>query len=333
MWSPTEGLPPAAYFEAAYPGFSRPDAKLGTDVCAAGHPCRDADRRAGRERLGLRRATWRSRSATSTRSCRCRAPGVEQPGDVRDRDRDLDLRHGASAPTRSACPASPGSRGTGSCRGCTATRPDRRPSATCSRGSCARSTVRRETYERLEQGAAAFGPGETGLLALDWFNGNRSILADADLTGAIFGLTLQSSPDQIYRALLESIAFGNRRIIDNFTEHGIALDEIVACGGIAERSPLTMQLIADTSGLPVTVPASGEVPARGAALFGAVAAGVFDEIGAAVRAASPPTAHTYLPDGDAFKTYDRVYAIYRELYETLGSSPVAAAARAQADRD
>ena len=78
-------------------------------------------------------------------------------------------------------------------------------------------------YERLEAGAAQLAPGETGLLALDWFNGNRSILADADLTGAILGLTLQSTPDQIYRALLESIAFGNRRIIDNFTEHGIAL--------------------------------------------------------------------------------------------------------------
>ena len=143
-------------------------------------------------------------------------------------------------------------------------------------------------------------PGETGLVALDWFNGNRSILADADLTGAIFGLTLHSSPAEIYRALLESIAFGNRRIIDNFTEHGLELSEIVAVGGIAERSPLTMQLIADTSGMTVHVPTWREIPARGAALFGAVAAGVYDDIDAAIDATRPssvdaPTPRTRRP--------------------------------------
>src|SRR5947199_8581845 len=100
-----------------------------------------------------------------------------------------------------------------------------------------------DAYGQLEHGAARFAAGETGLVALDWFNGNRSILADADLSGVIFGLTLHSSPAEIYRALLESIAFGNRRIVDNFTEHGLTLSEIVACGGIAERSPLTMQLL------------------------------------------------------------------------------------------
>ena len=96
-----------------------------------------------------------------------------------------------------------------------------------------------DLYERLERGAAQIRPGETGLLALDWFNGNRSILADADLTGAILGLTLQSSPEQIYRALLEAIAFGNRRIIDNFTEHGIALSGSWPAAGSpsAARSP------------------------------------------------------------------------------------------------
>ena len=145
----------------------------------------------------------------------------------------------------------------------------------------------RDTYARLEAEAAKLGPGETGLVALDWFNGNRSILADADLTGAIFGLTLHSSPSEIYRALLESIAFGNRRIIDNFTEHGLELSEIVAVGGIAERSPLTMQLIADTSGMTVHVPTWREIPARGAALFGAVAAGVYDDIDAAIAATRP----------------------------------------------
>jgi L-ribulokinase len=185
-------------------------------------------------------------------------------------------------------------RGTGSCPACTATRPARWRSLLL--------------------------PGATGLLALDWWNGNRTILADADLSGAILGLTLQTTPAEIYRALLESIAFGNRRIMDNFEEHGLALERIVACGGIAAKSPLTMQLIADTSGRPVDVPSSGEVPARGAALFGAVAAGAFPTIGAAVAATRPAVSRTYAPDRAAGAVYDRVYAIYRELYELLGRS-------------
>jgi len=138
----------------------------------------------------------------------------------------------------------------------------------------------------------------------------------------IFGLTLQSTVEQMYRALLESIAFGNRRIIENFEEHGLALTEIVACGGIAERSPLTMQLFADTSGLEVHVPASSEIPARGAALFGAVAAGSFPDIAAAVAAMRPGTARTYRPDPAAKEIYDQVYAVYRNLYQTLGHSQV-----------
>src|SRR5581483_12276594 len=115
-------------------------------------------------------------------------------------------------------------------------------------------------FGELEAAAAALAPGESGLVALDWFNGNRSILADADLTGAIVGLTLQSTREEIYRALLESIAFGSRRIMDNFEEHGLVLSEIVAGGGIAERSPLMMQLLADTSGRRVHVPEVSEIP-------------------------------------------------------------------------
>src|SRR6185437_15695523 len=137
-------------------------------------------------------------------------------------------------------------------------------------------------YAALEADAGQLAPGSTGLLALEGWNGNRSILADARLTGVIAGLTLQTTQEEIYRALLEAIAFGNRRIMDNFTEHGIELNEIVACGGIAEKSPLTMQLIADISGRSVHVPDSGLIPARGAALFAAVAAGLYDDIGAAI---------------------------------------------------
>jgi L-ribulokinase len=182
-----------------------------------------------------------------------------------------------------------------------------------------RRLVTERSYEELEQAAAQMAPGQTGLLALDWWNGNRSILGDADLTGAIFGLTLQSTPEEIYRALLESIAFGNRRIVDNFVEGGIEVPELVACGGIAVRSPLTMQLLADISGRRVRVPDSEEIPARGSALFGAVAAGYFDDIYSAIEATRPDDLRVYEPDAQATETYDRVYAIYRQLYDLLGS--------------
>ncbi len=178
------------------------------------------------------------------------------------------------------------------------------------------------SYAALEAAAARLSPGETGLVALDWWNGNRTILADADLTGVIAGLTLHSSKVEIYRALLESIAYGNRRIMDNFDEHGFELTEIVACGGIAERSPLIMQLLADTSGRPVHVPASSEIPARGSALFGAVAAGYFEDIATAIAATRPTIARTYVPDPAAKSTYDKVYSVYRRLYERLGRSEV-----------
>jgi L-ribulokinase len=177
-------------------------------------------------------------------------------------------------------------------------------------------------FEALEQGASKLAPGQTGLLVLDWWNGNRSILADADLSGVICGLTLHTTAEQIHRALLESIAFGNRRIMDNFEEHGLGLSEIVAVGGIAERSPLVMQLLADTSGREVRVPSSGEIPARGAALFGAVAAGAFEDIAAAIAATRPSVARTYRPNPAAKEIYDQLYGVYRTLYETLGRSQV-----------
>ena len=128
-------------------------------------------------------------------------------------------------------------------------------------------------HEEFERSAARIAPGASGLVALDWWNGNRTILGDADLSGVIAGLTLATTPAEIYRALLESVAFGTRRIIENFVEHDVAIDEVVACGGIAERSALMMQLLADVTGLPITIPDSTEIPARGAALFGALAAG------------------------------------------------------------
>lgn len=176
----------------------------------------------------------------------------------------------------------------------------------------------------LEEAAAKLAPGENGLIALDWWNGNRSILADANLSGLIVGLTLSTQTPAIYRALLEATAMGTRRIIDNFREHGVELRELVACGGLAQKSPLLMQIYADVCGLPVTVRVSSEIPARGAALYGAVAAGGsgggFDTIAAAAVAMAPALHSRYMPNATAVKVYEEIYRIYRDVYEWFGTT-------------
>ena len=317
MWSPEEGLPPVEYFEAAYPGFNRPAAKLGTEFAPLGTRAGNL-REEFAERLGLSApvavAVGNVDSFVSVPGAGVESPGtfvmvvgtsicdlVVDPAEVRlpgitgvVRDGILPGLYGYEA----------GQAAVGDMLAWFV--------ETLAPPGCEHTT--------LEQAAAAVAPGASGLVALDWWNGNRTILADADLSGVLVGLTLQTTREQIYRALLESIAFGNRRIIENFEEHGMQLEEIVACGGIAEKSPLTMQLLADTSGLRVSVPDSAQVPARGAALFGALAAGYFPDIDAAIAATRPPIAHSYVPDAGAREVYDRVYAVYRELYERLGRS-------------
>ncbi|KLU63135.1 ribulokinase [Peptococcaceae bacterium CEB3] len=182
---------------------------------------------------------------------------------------------------------------------------------------------RRNVYDYLEGLAASLAPGESGLLALDWWNGNRSILGDADLSGTIIGLTLSTRPEDIYRALLESTAMGTRRIVENFAQHGIEVNELVICGGIAQRSPLLMQIYADVCALPVVVRNSSEIPARGAALYGAVAAGSgmggYDSIGEAGNALAPEVLHTYLPQSGGKKVYEEIYQLYRTAYDYFGS--------------
>ena len=317
MWSPVNGLPPTAYFEAAYPGFGEPAAKLGHEFLPLGT-------RAGRltaeraRRMGL---TEQVVVAVGNVDSFVSVPGagVSRPGifvtvigtsicDMVLGTEEIQLPGITGVAADGILPGLYGYEAGQVAVGDMLAWFHR----TLGRGP--------DAFAGLEREAAALGPGETGLVALDWFNGNRSILADADLTGVLVGLTLHSRTEHIYRALLESIAFGNRRIMDNFSEHGVPLEQIVACGGIAQRSPLTMQLIADISARPVHVPASSEIPARGAALFGAVAAGLYTGIEAAVQATGEPSEHTYTPDAAAGRVYDGVYAIYRRLYETLGSA-------------
>lgn len=181
-------------------------------------------------------------------------------------------------------------------------------------------------YEYLEKLAARQIPGQNGLISLDWWNGNRSILGDADLSGVVIGLSLATSPEEIYRSLLESTAFGTRRIVDNFLEHGVELRELVACGGIAQKSPLLMQIYADVCGMPVVVRSSTEVPARGSAMYGAVAAGEhiggFASINEAIKQLAAPIQKIYYPIQENHTRYTALYDIYREIYDFFGKDRV-----------
>jgi L-ribulokinase len=324
-WSARDGLPAVEFFEAAFPGFSRPDEKLGTTFyplgSLAGRLRADVAARVGLPDT-VAVAVGNVDSFVSMPGA-----GVEEPGayvmvvgtSICDMVVDPDEIRLPGITGVVADGILPGF------FGYEAGQPAVGDMLAWFVDELARPAAG-DPFAELERAAAPLAPGATGLVALDWWNGNRSILADADLTGAIFGLTLQTTPEEIYRALLESIAFGNRRVMENFAEHGLELGEVVACGGIAERSPLVMQLIADTSRRAVRVPASSQIPARGSALFGAVAAGGeaggFDDIATAIAATRPGTARTYVPDGTAGAIYDEAYAIYRSLYENLGRTQV-----------
>lgn len=177
-------------------------------------------------------------------------------------------------------------------------------------------------HEYLREKASALQPGESGLLALDWFNGNRSILVDADLSGMILGLTLQTKPEEIYRALLESTAYGTRMIIENYRAHGVAVNEFYATGGIARKDPLMMQIYADVLRMPVHVVGSKQGPALGSAMYAAVAAGEerggYSDIAAAVHALAPKQTVTYTPVEENAAVYDELFAEYARLHDYFG---------------
>jgi len=177
-------------------------------------------------------------------------------------------------------------------------------------------------HEILEEAAAALRPGESGLLALDWWNGNRSVLVDADLSGLMVGMTLATQAPEMYRALIEATAFGTRAIIDAFEAGGIKIDRVVACGGLPERNRLLMQIYADVTGRSLRVAASAQTPALGSAMFAAVAAGAAAGGYATIEAAAAKMAHlregTYQPIEEARLVYDVLYAEYVRLHDLFG---------------
>ena len=179
-----------------------------------------------------------------------------------------------------------------------------------------------DIHSLLEEKAAALKPGESGLVALDWWNGNRSVLVDVDLTGMLLGMTLLTKPEEIYRALIEATAYGTRKIIDTFNDNGVPVNEIVATGGLPDHNKLLMQIYADVTGREIKVAAAKQTPAVGSAMFGAVAAGKaaggYDTIIEASKHMAHLRSEVYKPNPQAQKIYDRLYAEYELLHDYFG---------------
>jgi len=179
------------------------------------------------------------------------------------------------------------------------------------------------SHEALTAAASKIRPGASGLLALDWNNGNRNILADQRLSGLLVGQSLYTTPAEIYRALIEATAFGALTIIDRLEEYGLEVREVVNCGGIAEKNRLVMQAYADVLGRPMKVSRSQQTCALGAAIAGAVVAGRgaggYDSVPEAQRAMTGLKRAVHRPDPAAHAVYQRLYKLYRILHDGFGA--------------
>ncbi len=178
-----------------------------------------------------------------------------------------------------------------------------------------------EKFINLGKAASKLKPGETGLMALDWNNGNRTILVDVRLTGLLLGQTLHTQSHEIYRALIEATAFGALTIIDRIEENRIPITEVINCGGLAVKSPLIMQIYADVTGRPMKISGSEQTPALGAAIFGAVSAG--KEISGFNKAEDAQNVMTrtnkvYTPVQENHLIYKRLYSLYKQLHDGFG---------------
>lgn len=173
-------------------------------------------------------------------------------------------------------------------------------------------------HEYLEQEAARQNPGEHGLVALDWWNGNRSTLVDTELSGLLIGATLATRAPDIYRALIESTAFGTREIIEAFEARGVAVKELVAAGGLPEKNALLRQIYADVTGRSFKLSGSSQSPALGSAMHAAVAAGVYPDIHAAADKMGKLKDEVVQPIPENQAIYDRLYAEYKTLYDYFG---------------
>lgn len=172
----------------------------------------------------------------------------------------------------------------------------------------------------LTADAARLRPGESGLLTLDWHNGNRTVLADPLLTGLTLGLTLATTPGEVYRSLIEGTAFGARVIVERLAEHGVEVDRVVCCGGVAEKNPLLMQVYADVLRRPMHVAGSDQACALGSAVFASVVGGIHASVLDAQRAMTSTKAQVYRPDEKAAAVYDRLFTLYQTLHDAFGTA-------------
>ncbi|MDR1902984.1 MAG: ribulokinase [Treponema sp.] len=182
--------------------------------------------------------------------------------------------------------------------------------------------VSKKIIPELEKAGARLDPSDSGIIALDWLNGRRTPDADQLLKGAVAGLTLGSDAVRIYRALAEATAFGARAIVERFREEGVAIEEIIGIGGVARKSPFVMQILADVLNMPINVNANDQSVALGAAMFAAVAAGLYQDIPSAQKAIGSPIEKTYAPDPGRAAVYEKLYQRYRALGVFIGQGTV-----------
>ncbi len=178
-------------------------------------------------------------------------------------------------------------------------------------------------HAALTAGAEQLQPGESGLLALDWNNGNRTVLVDQRLTGALLGLTLHTTPAEIYRALIEATAFGARVIVERMEEYGVPIKRVINCGGISVKNPMVMQIYADVLNRPLEISRSTQTCALGAAMAGAVvagkAAGGHASFAAATKAMTGVLAKRFTPLARNAKVYEQLYRLYKRLHDAFGT--------------
>jgi L-ribulokinase len=174
------------------------------------------------------------------------------------------------------------------------------------------------THEQLTRDAAKLEPGESGLLALDWNNGNRTVLVDQRLTGLLLGQTLYTTPAEIYRTLIEATAFGALMIITRFEEYGVKIKEVVNCGGIAEKNPLVMQIYADILGRPMKVSRSAQTCALGSAIAASVVGGGYPNVPAAQKKMTGLKPTVFKPDAKAHAVYKDLFKLYRQTHDAFG---------------
>ena len=178
------------------------------------------------------------------------------------------------------------------------------------------------SHKALTEKAAKLKPGQSGLLALDWNNGNRTILVDQRLTGLLVGQTLHTKPEEIYRALIEGTAFGALTIINRFEEYGVEVKEVINCGGIAEKNPLLMQIYADVTGREMKISRSAQTCALGSAIAGAVVAGKerggYKNVPEAQAAMCGIKERTFKPIPENQRAYQQLYSLYKQLHDAFG---------------